>query len=252
MVLKAEQDKLKKLLGEAIPLLCKNGIQFKSEFSIEALIGITLDRDQVLLVSINETVRSEQAAESDEDAERLPTSTANFTDPGSSVKSRQKCTENRKRRKCGMGSRSSSPDPSSPSSSKQPRHHESCSDQIIDSESTNEQTYETKPNVHRVNFDPSEVSVKLEPEDDVDDDLIFIKEDSSSDVDLSGILPFDQQHQGIGDMSFPHVPDGQATIQGVVPVAGYPNAAHVAAEGDSQGYHLGEPSTSQQVCLAPQ
>ena len=54
MVLKSDQQRIKTLLQEAIPLLCKNGLSYQSEFSIEALIGITLDQNDVFLVNINE------------------------------------------------------------------------------------------------------------------------------------------------------------------------------------------------------
>lgn len=57
MVLSADRQRVKTLLTETITLLCKNGLHFKTEFSIEALIGITLDEDDVFLVSIKETIR---------------------------------------------------------------------------------------------------------------------------------------------------------------------------------------------------
>ena len=60
MVLKADQERLKSLLKDTITLLCKNGLTFHSEFSIEAVIGITLDKDDILLVSINEQIKSEK------------------------------------------------------------------------------------------------------------------------------------------------------------------------------------------------
>lgn len=58
VVLKAERLRLKKLLSDAIPLLCKTGLSFQSQCSIEALIGITLDENEVILVSFKETVLS--------------------------------------------------------------------------------------------------------------------------------------------------------------------------------------------------
>ena len=65
MVLKQDQQRVKALLKETITLLCKNGLHYKSEFCIEALIGITLDQDDVFLVSIKETIRDGlQAAKS--------------------------------------------------------------------------------------------------------------------------------------------------------------------------------------------
>lgn len=57
MVPSVDRQRVKTLLTETITLLCKNGLHFTSGFSIEALIGITLDEDDVFLVSIKETVR---------------------------------------------------------------------------------------------------------------------------------------------------------------------------------------------------
>jgi len=58
MVLKADQQRVKSLLSETILLLCKNGLNFNKELSIEGLIGITLDQEEVFLVSIKETISS--------------------------------------------------------------------------------------------------------------------------------------------------------------------------------------------------
>ena len=63
MVIKADQERIKTLLKDTITLLCKNGLNFKTEFSVEALIGITLDKEDVVLVSINEIIRSELGAQ---------------------------------------------------------------------------------------------------------------------------------------------------------------------------------------------
>jgi hypothetical protein len=58
MVLTADQQRVKSLLTETVTLLCKNGLHFQSEFSIEGLIGITLDHQDVFLVSIKETIQA--------------------------------------------------------------------------------------------------------------------------------------------------------------------------------------------------
>lgn len=50
------QQRFKALLKETITLLCSNGLNYKSEFSIEAVIGITIDQESILLVSIQDTV----------------------------------------------------------------------------------------------------------------------------------------------------------------------------------------------------
>lgn len=61
MVVKAEQERIKALLKDTVTLLCRNGLAFKKQFSIEAVIGVTVDHDDILLVSINETVKSNLA-----------------------------------------------------------------------------------------------------------------------------------------------------------------------------------------------
>ena len=55
---KAEQHRMRAMLTEAVTLLCKTGLQFCSEFTVEGLLGITLDNDDVILVNINETVKT--------------------------------------------------------------------------------------------------------------------------------------------------------------------------------------------------
>lgn len=57
MVLNTDRERLKTLLIETITLLCKNGLDFQNEFSVDALIGITLDQSDVFLVTIKETVK---------------------------------------------------------------------------------------------------------------------------------------------------------------------------------------------------
>lgn len=67
-MLTADQLRVKALLTETIMLLCKNGLHFKSEFSIEGLIGITLDGNEIFLVNINETVHHSPEDSSELDA----------------------------------------------------------------------------------------------------------------------------------------------------------------------------------------
>lgn len=66
MVLPTDRERIKTLLIETITLLCKNGLNFQFEFSVEALIGITIDQNDVFLINIQETVKSGQGNEQDE------------------------------------------------------------------------------------------------------------------------------------------------------------------------------------------
>lgn len=45
-------------LKEAITLLCKTGLNYQSELSIDGLLGITLDHNEVFLVSIKEIIKN--------------------------------------------------------------------------------------------------------------------------------------------------------------------------------------------------
>ena len=70
MVTKSRQKKLRSLITEAIRVLCKNGLDsdYQEEFTIEGLLGITLDNESVFLVNINETIRNDE----DDDEEESP------------------------------------------------------------------------------------------------------------------------------------------------------------------------------------
>ena len=60
MVAKAEQLRIKAQLVEAIKVLCKNGLGFKAKLSIEGLLGITLDDDDIVLVSVRELIQKNE------------------------------------------------------------------------------------------------------------------------------------------------------------------------------------------------
>ena len=60
-MIKPDQQKMQQLLSEAITVLCKNGLNYQSHVNVEALIGITLDDDEVFLVSVRETIQSMKA-----------------------------------------------------------------------------------------------------------------------------------------------------------------------------------------------
>ena len=55
-MLNVEQQRLKILLTEAVMLLCKTGLSYKSVFSVEGLLGITVDNSYVFLVGVRETI----------------------------------------------------------------------------------------------------------------------------------------------------------------------------------------------------
>jgi len=65
MVMKADKQRLRKVLLDAISLLCKNGLPVETEFCIEATIGITLNEDDVVLVSFKEIIQPDGVIQSE-------------------------------------------------------------------------------------------------------------------------------------------------------------------------------------------
>ena len=53
----ADLQRVKTLLAETIVLLCKSGLQFKSEFTVEGLLGITIDKSDIFLINLKETIK---------------------------------------------------------------------------------------------------------------------------------------------------------------------------------------------------
>ena len=55
-----ERDKIQKLISDTILTLCNSGLTFDTELSVEGLLGITLDHKDILLVNINEIIKTQQ------------------------------------------------------------------------------------------------------------------------------------------------------------------------------------------------
>jgi len=56
MLANVEKEKLRRLLSDTLLLLCQNSLPVRANFSIEALIGLTLENDEVLLVSVKKNI----------------------------------------------------------------------------------------------------------------------------------------------------------------------------------------------------
>ena len=55
-----ERDRIQKLIRDTIITLCNSGLEFDTELSVEGLLGITLDHKDILLVNINEIIKTQQ------------------------------------------------------------------------------------------------------------------------------------------------------------------------------------------------
>ena len=63
MRLIAEQDRLVKILRESIALMCKSTLSYDVDLCVEGLLGITLDKKDVVLVNIKEEITVKQIPE---------------------------------------------------------------------------------------------------------------------------------------------------------------------------------------------
>jgi len=54
--MKSDQQRVSKLLTDTVTLLCKNGLVYSQEIKVQGLLGITLDKNEVFLVHINELI----------------------------------------------------------------------------------------------------------------------------------------------------------------------------------------------------
>ena len=65
----ADRQRMKTLLVEAIATLCRNGLQYEEDLCVEGLIGITVDKTDVFLVSVKETfsLKPEPEVKSDDE-----------------------------------------------------------------------------------------------------------------------------------------------------------------------------------------
>ena len=56
---KEDRRRIKQLLTDAVLVLCKASLRYRRKFTIEGLLGVTLDGDEVHLININELVEKD-------------------------------------------------------------------------------------------------------------------------------------------------------------------------------------------------
>ena len=55
--MKPDFERIERLLREAVTMLCKNSLPYKRELSVQGLLGITLDKEDIFLVNIKEILK---------------------------------------------------------------------------------------------------------------------------------------------------------------------------------------------------
>lgn len=84
-----DQERVSKLLTETVTLLCKNGLVYSQEMKVQGLLGITVDRHEVLLVHINELIAGHASVPSKEQFTPIASS-----EPAARKKNVVACTSN--------------------------------------------------------------------------------------------------------------------------------------------------------------
>jgi len=54
--MKTDQERVSKLLSDTVKLLCRNGLVYSDEIKVQGLLGITVDKNEVFLVHINDVI----------------------------------------------------------------------------------------------------------------------------------------------------------------------------------------------------
>lgn len=171
MKLKEDQARIKELLKDTITLLCKNGLQYKAGFSVEALIGITLDEEDVFLVNIKESVGEIEKKGKKSGVEvtvhRRKTTDGSESENDVSPNKRNQTLVSKHARKRPPDSSPSPYDHASPA--KHSRLH-SEQDDASNTSSTHYQSEQSKD---------SAFNIKPEPIDD-EDELVFVKQEGGN------------------------------------------------------------------------
>lgn len=57
--MKPDQEQVKQMLTETILLLCKNGLHFQKQMTVQGLLGVTLDNTDIFMIHLNEVIEPE-------------------------------------------------------------------------------------------------------------------------------------------------------------------------------------------------
>jgi len=83
---KSAENSVKVLLKDTILALCRNTLAYRSKVSVEGLIGVTLDDDEIILVSINDMIRGDDAKDKEDSSD----SSDSESDGGGSAKKKKR------------------------------------------------------------------------------------------------------------------------------------------------------------------
>jgi len=68
-MMKPEQERIRSLLVDTISLLCRNGLSFENELRVQAVIGVSIDKEECFLVHVNKCFERQLLNEDEENCE---------------------------------------------------------------------------------------------------------------------------------------------------------------------------------------
>ena len=178
----ADKDRVRTLLREAIPMMCRSGLAFESNFEIEALVGITLDKD-VFIVSIKESIKSDKEEEtSDQVAEDTNSRSVDENSAGPTSPNRAKRKRKRSKDSIGKKSRQDTGDQSSSESDNEIAHSPATSrlenQPVLSLEETSLDTaYELNQTIADTAQKQANVKQEVQESDSDSNDLVVVKEE---------------------------------------------------------------------------
>ena len=84
--MKPEQERVKTVLADTVALLCKNGLSYERELKIQAVIGVTVDENDVFIVHINESFNPNGASSTSSAAAEMSMAVVPFSPGGQQPK----------------------------------------------------------------------------------------------------------------------------------------------------------------------
>lgn len=211
MVLTKMDSLVKTMLSDTILALCRNTLSYKAEVTIEGLLGITIDNEQIFLVNMNETIQKEGAAKKrNRDSRSKVQGGSDDSESESSQdddsNSQRKRKRKRKRRKSkDSGSESSKSDNETATAAAKDESDSRCSETLHNEDSTSQ---------HDSQFSNSQFSnIKSESgiHYDDEDDIVFVKEEPRD--NNPGACAFGGQSGDGGSQMFPDQTSSDMQLQ---------------------------------------
>ncbi len=175
---------MKGMLSDTILALCRNTLPYEGQFTVEGLLGITLDNKEIFLVNINETIQREGVKHSSKKRNREDVSDKNSDEssstPESDTDSQEPSGSKRKRRKKKKQNKDRDNDKPSLDISEQSDDADSCGNiqKNIQDQSNVQST--VKDIAERLEDSGENVKQEVNVDDadsDAEDDIMFVKEE---------------------------------------------------------------------------